>query len=108
MIVNNSPMKSFPGQAFLTSAAGRRLLWFGFAAIFYLSGQTTTLWLLEPENFAGGMDWFWLALFPILLPLFFVIQRHSGCASGRCQRPDARQKKKPGPHDIIYPRIPMD
>lgn len=62
----------------------RRLIWVLFAIVFYQSGLTATVWLLEPENFRGGVDWLWLALFPVLLPLFFVVNRVCGCASGAC------------------------
>ncbi len=62
----------------------RRLVWVLFAIVFYQSGLTATVWLLEPENFRGGVDWLWLALFPVLLPLFFVVNRVCGCASGAC------------------------
>ena len=61
-----------------------RLVWVVFAIVFYQSGLTATVWLLEPENFRGGIDWLWLALFPALLPLFFVVNRLCGCASGAC------------------------
>jgi hypothetical protein len=63
----------------------RWLIWIGFAALFYQAGETFTIWLLEPEKFAGGGAWFWLALFPILLPLFFIVNRYCGCASGACR-----------------------
>jgi hypothetical protein len=49
----------------------RRLIWVLFAIVFYQSGLTATTWLLEPENFRGGVDWLRLGLFPALLPLFF-------------------------------------
>jgi hypothetical protein len=62
----------------------RRVLWVLFAILFYNSGQAFTIWLLEPENFPGGIDWFWLSLFPVLLPGFFVVNRYLGCASGAC------------------------
>ena len=62
----------------------RRLLWVVFAILFYYSGLNFTVWLLEPNNFAGGMDWLGVALFPVLLPAFFPINRRLGCASGRC------------------------
>ena len=63
---------------------GRRTLWVLFAIAFYQSGLAFTTWLLSPEAFAGGWDWFWLALFPVLLPGFFLVNRHLGCASGQC------------------------
>ena len=62
----------------------RVLVWLLFAMIFYKSGETFTVWLVEPENFAGGLDWLWLVLLPLLVPAFFVINRHCGCASGAC------------------------
>jgi len=71
------------------------LIWLGFAIVFYQSGLAFTTWLLEPEHFAGSIDWFWVVLFPVLVPAFFVVNRRYGCASGacrgaRCQLPAAR------------------
>ena len=66
----------------------RWLIWVLFAILFYQSGLTATRWLLESENFRGGIDWLWLGLFPALLPLFFVVNRLCGCASGHCDAPD--------------------
>ena len=62
----------------------RRLIWVLFAIVFYQSGLTATVWLMEPENFHGGIQWLWLALFPALLPLFFIVNRLCGCATGAC------------------------
>jgi hypothetical protein len=69
----------------------RWLVWLGFAALFFRSGLSATTWLLAREQFAGGADWVWLALFPVLLPLFFVVNGRFGCAGGSCsvaRRPD--------------------
>ncbi len=65
----------------------KRLLWVVFAILFYYSGLNFTVWLLEPENFAGGMHRVWLALFPVLLAAFFPVNRKLGCASGTCKIP---------------------
>ena len=80
---------------------GRRVLWVLFAIAFYHSGLAFTTWLLRPETFAGGWDWFWLALFPVLLPGFFLVNRHLGCASGQCasgqcsiEAPDPKEKSE--------------
>jgi hypothetical protein len=73
-----------PIQRTLSHGLVRRLIWVLFAIVFYQSGLTATVWLLEPETFRGGIDWLWLALFPVLLPLFFVVNRVCGCASGAC------------------------
>ncbi len=62
----------------------QRLIWVLFLIAFFQSGLVTTTWLLEPENFEGGLDWLWLGLFPLLLPLFFVMNRRFGCAAGAC------------------------
>lgn len=62
----------------------RWLVWFGFAILFYTSGQAFTVWLLEPEPVQAGLQWLWIALFPVLLPAFFVVNRRFGCASGSC------------------------
>ena len=71
----------------------RRLIWVLFAIVFYQSGLTATVWLIEPENFRGGVDWLWLALFPALLPLFFIVNRLCGCATGTC--PTTTSNKNP-------------
>jgi hypothetical protein len=68
----------------LRHPVGRRVLWVLFAIAFYQSGLAFTTWVLRPETFAGGWDWLWLASFPALLPAFFLVNRHLGCASGRC------------------------
>ena len=68
----------------LSNGLVRSTIWVLFAIVFYQSGLTATVWLLEPENFNGGMDWLWLALFPVLFPLFFVVNRYCGCATGAC------------------------
>lgn len=70
--------------AIAASAPFRWLVWVGFAIVFYKSGETFTVWLLEPGQLAGGLQWIWIALFPLLLPLFFVVNRRFGCASGAC------------------------
>ena len=62
----------------------RRLYWVLYAILFYNSGLAFTIWLLQPEQFAGGWEWAWLALFPLLLPGFFIVNRYLGCASGQC------------------------
>lgn len=67
-----------------------RLVWVLFAILFYQSGLNFTQWLLEPASFAGGLAWFWVALFPFLVPMFFVVNRYLGCASGLC-RSDPRE-----------------
>ena len=71
-------------QSMILSPMGRRVLWVLFAVIFFQSGLAFTTWLLEPQNFDGGMAWLWVALFPILLPAFFFVNRHLGCATGAC------------------------
>lgn len=71
-----------------SATAGRYfglIIWLGFAFVFYRSGLAVTTWLLEPEHFAGGIDWVWVALFPVLVPGFFVVNRRYGCASGACR-----------------------
>jgi hypothetical protein len=74
-------------RAVLSHGFARRLIWVLFAIAFYQSGLAATVWLLEAENFRGGIDWLWLTLFPVLLPLFFVVNRFCGCASGACAAP---------------------
>ena len=74
-------------QRTLSHGLVRSLIWVLFAIVFYQSGLAATVWLLEPESFHGGVDWLWLALFPALLPLFFIVNRVCGCASGACALP---------------------
>lgn len=69
----------------------RFLIWIGFAAVFFQAGESFTTWLLEPARFAGGAAWLWVGLFPLLVPLFFVVGRHLGCVSGRC-RPNGNDR----------------
>lgn len=71
-------------KALRTRPLVARLAWLLFAVIFYKSGETFTVWLLAPEGIAGAMQWFWAGLFPVLLPAFFIINRHLGCATGAC------------------------
>ena len=78
-------------ERLLASGMTRSVIWVLFAILFYQSGLTATVWLMEPENFRGGIDWLWLALFPVLFPLFFVVNRVCGCATGAC----AIKTKKP-------------
>lgn len=68
----------------LVHPATKRIYWVLFAILFYKSGQSFTIWLLEPESFKGGLEWIWMAIFPMLLPTFFLLNRHLGCASGQC------------------------
>jgi hypothetical protein len=68
----------------LTHPTTKLIYWVVFAILFYNSGQTFTVWLLEPESFKGGMEWIWVVLFPLLLPAFFYVNKHCGCASGQC------------------------
>ena len=83
----------------LFTPMGKRLLWALFAILFYQSGNSFTVWLLEPETFQGGAAWLWVILFPVLLPAFFIVNRHLGCATGQCKSgkcetaPDSRDNR---------------
>jgi hypothetical protein len=59
-------------------------LWVLYAVLFYNAGLATTTWLLEPDAFAGGWQWLWVAAFPVLLSGFFKLNRHLGCAGDSC------------------------
>ena len=72
------------------------MLWMVFAILFYYSGLSFTGWLLEPESIVGGMDWVCTAMFPVLLSAFFPVNRHLGCASGRCASGECAVPQKPG------------
>ncbi len=93
-MVKNSPM-SLSGRTLLAHPLSRRLGWVGFGILFYLSGEAATIWLLEPEQFTGGWQTFWLALFPVLLPAFFLLQRWFGCASGACRQGHCERDERP-------------
>lgn len=90
-------------REFLSHPLTKRLYWVLFAIVFYNSGQSFTIWLLQPESFNGGSEWFWLAMFPLLLPAFFLLNRHLGCASGQCS-----SKRKPDDKDQRFnpPQMP--
>jgi hypothetical protein len=94
-------VKAWPAslRGVLSHGLVRWLIWVLFAIVFYQSGLTATVWLMEPETFRGGIDWLWLGLFPALLPLFFVVNRLCGCASGACAVGDrnARSPYPPAP-----------
>lgn len=68
----------------LVHAVAGRMIWLAFAFVFFYSGLFTTEWLLEPEQFEGGWRWILVALFPVLVPAFFVVNKRYGCASGAC------------------------
>ena len=77
--MNRSTLKSL-----LLHPLTRRIYWVLYAILFYQAGLAFTIYLLRPEEFAGGADWFWLAFFPLLLPGFFIVNRYLGCATGHC------------------------
>ena len=70
----------------LAHPATKRIYWVLFAILFYNSGQSFTVWLLEPESFKGGLDWAWMIIFPILFPAFFLLNQHLGCSNDYCSR----------------------
>lgn len=59
------------------------IAWVGFAIVFFYSGLFFTEWLLD-DGFGGGWRWILVAVFPLLVPAFFVVNRRYGCASGAC------------------------
>jgi len=89
--------------AILSHPATKRIYWVLFAILFYNSGQSFTIWLLEPDSFKGGMDWIWMLLFPILLPAFFLINRYLGCSSGPCNN---KGKIQCHTQDLVQHRMP--
>ncbi len=89
--------------AILTHPATKSIYWVLFAILFYNSGQGFTIWLLEPEGFEGGLEWIQVALFPLLLPAFFLSSRYLGCSSQCSDRGkikhhavDSAQQRMPG------------
>ena len=79
-----------------------RIVWLLFAVLFFYSGLYTTEWLMQPEQFAGGWRWLLVGLFPVLLPMFFLVNRRYGCASGACRIP----RQKEGTQKIPMMRMP--
>ncbi len=77
-------------NAVITNPLCRWLVWLGFAILFYTAGEAFTMWLLEPEHIHGGLQWLWIALFPVLLPAFFIVNRRFGCTSGSCAGANSR------------------
>lgn len=77
-------------NAIVTNPLCRWFVWLGFAILFYNSGEAFTVWLLEPQRIQGVLQWLWIALFPALLPAFFVVNRRFGCASGSCSAGNSR------------------
>ena len=63
----------------------KRFIWLIFAILFYQSGLAFTILIMTPDEFTGGFQWVWALTFPILLPSFFIINKHLGCATGACQ-----------------------
>ncbi|MFP3874071.1 MAG: hypothetical protein ACLFV1_06415 [Thiohalophilus sp.] len=77
-------MRTPLAEILLHHPVSRRIGWVLFAIVFYMSGESFVIWLLEPHKFSGGIRWLGVAAFPALFIAFFFIQRHLGCASGRC------------------------
>jgi hypothetical protein len=81
-------------KLFLAHRVTGHLVWLLFAVVFFYSGLYATEWLLAPDSFAGGWRWVLVAGFPLLLPMFFVVNRRFGCASGACRVPPAGDRNK--------------
>ncbi len=65
----------------------KRVFWIIFGIIFYISGDSFFTWILEPDNFRGGFYWVFVAIFPVIAPLSFYVNKKLGCAaceSGSC------------------------
>ncbi len=89
------------------SPFAKAILWVLFAIVFYNSGLTFTTWLLSPEDFSGGWDWFWLLLFPALVPAFFLVNRRLGCVGGTCNRGQGSVKQQEAERqDRVSERMP--
>jgi hypothetical protein len=87
----------------------RRLGWVIFAILFYMCGERFTIWLVEPEQFQGGLDWLGVILFPIVLILFFMSGRYLGCATGQCESGECsinKNKQTSSSNDSYYQRPP--
>jgi hypothetical protein len=84
-------------NAIVANRLWRWLVWLGFAILFYTSGEAFTMWLLAPTRIRAGLQWLWVALFPVLLPAFFVVNRWWGCGNGTCTVVGAAQSVNPFP-----------
>lgn len=85
----------------------QRLLWVAFAILFFYSGLFFTEWLLETQTFAGGgLRWALVGLFPVLVPLFFLVNRRFGCAGGTCRVPTAGVADSRHQARVSTPRMP--
>jgi len=71
-------------ETLLHHPLSRRIGWVLYAIVFYMAGENFVIWLLEPHNFSGGINWLGVIAFPVLFVGFFFIQPHLGCAAGRC------------------------
>ena len=100
-------LRASRGRAAMAHPLTRRLVWGLVAIVFYQSGLVFTTWLLEPAQFMGGVDWLWLLAFPGLLPGFFLVNRHLGCASAQCPARQRTTEPEPGGHAPSAPeRMP--
>lgn len=68
---------------FQTNPFLRLAVYVSFAIVFFYSGLGVTTWLVEPEQLRP-IDKILGAFFPVLLPLFFVVNRYFGCGAGGC------------------------
>lgn len=86
----------------------KRLGWVLFAILFYQCGLAFTTWVIEPEGFAGGAQWVKVFLFPVLVPLFFVVNGRLGCAAGTCEGGHCRANRvtRKGDETIFTGRMP--
>lgn len=63
----------------------RRVLGLLFTVLFFYSGLYFTEWLFEPNTYTGGpLKWALTVVFPLLVPLSLIVNRHFGCATGSC------------------------
>lgn len=93
-------MNLLPDRAILRHPLTRRIGRVGYAILFFVCGESFALWLLEPAQFAGGLRWPGVALFPPVLIGFFLLQRHWGCGNDQCHfpyaSPAAARERQPG------------
>ncbi len=90
-------------QTLLYHPLSRRIGWVLYAIVFYMSGESFVIWLLEPHNFDGGIRWLGVTAFPVLFIAFFFIQRHLGCASGQCRTEKANGNRSKTDHNYQPP-----
>ncbi len=80
--------------------------WLSFAVLFYYSGLSFSEWVMGSQtNEVSWVQGILIGIFPVMLPLFFVVNRRVGCASGAC-RPRADSNHRAADSPVINRAMP--